>query len=76
MLRNPTHVWRGKEAMVLAKDMSAFTSEWMVIQPKPNMLYVWPAWLEHRVPLLDREKPMAGPRISFNFTVDYLPLGV
>lgn len=76
LLRNPTHVWRSKEAAINPKDLTAFTSEWMVIQPKPNMLYIWPSWMEHRVPQMDQDKPMAGPRISFNFNVDYLPLGV
>ena len=72
ILYNPTMPFRSKDPDVRPQDRTAFTSETMEIIPKNNTLIMWPAWLSHMVPKMVE----SGPRISFSFSVDYLPLGV
>lgn len=71
VLKNPTQSLRAKEPYVRPQDMSAFTSETLCVKPEVNTLHIWPAWMEHEVP----EMTESGPRITFSFSVDFLPPG-
>lgn len=72
VFKNPTSIYRAKEPFIRPEDMTAFTSENLVVVPKVNTMVLWPSWMSHEV----LEMKVPGPRISFSFNVDFLPPGV
>lgn len=74
VIENPTNGFRMHDPMVMRpEDFTAFTAPSMTVQPKPNMMVIWPSWLYHYVPkVIDQE---ARPRIAISFNVDFLPPG-
>ena len=75
IFENPTNPLRMHDPMVMRpEDFTPFTAPTMTIQPKPNMLMLWPSWVSHFVPKITGESSV--PRVSIAFTVDFLPPGV
>lgn len=74
VIENPTNAFRMHEPSVSRpEDYTAFTAPSMMIQPKPNMMALWPSWLYHYVPKVTKDNSV--PRIAISFNVDFLPMG-
>lgn len=74
VIENPTNAFRMHEpAVSRVEDFTPFTSPSMVIEPKPNMMVIWPSWLYHYVPKVTKDNSV--PRIAISFNVDFLPPG-
>ena len=71
VLKNPNFMYRGQDPISAPQDMTPFTATFLTILPKVNQLYIWPAWMEHFVP----EMKVSGPRVSFSFSINFLPVG-
>lgn len=71
VLVNPNLSNKMHDPFVRQEDFGPFTADGMVLEPKVNILHVWPAWLQYQVP----EMTEPGPRISFGFSIDFLPPG-
>ncbi len=72
VIENPTEGLRMHEGFVRPQDYTAFTAPSIAINPKVNQLVIWPSWLYYQVPKMQT----SGPRVTFGFTVDFLPPGV
>lgn len=72
VLTNPTMGLRTHEPFVRAQDFGPFTAEAIVINPEVNTLTIWPSWMQYKMPVMTEP----GPRISFGFSIDFLPPGV
>ena len=72
MLHNPTTHLRSHEHLPMRpQDLTAFTAPSILIEPKDNMLYIWPAWMKHELAPME----IGGPLIVISFAVDFLPTG-
>ena len=71
VLVNPNLINKMHDPFVRNEDFGPFTADGMILEPKVNTLYFWPAWLQYQVP----EMTEPGPRISFGFGIDFLPPG-
>lgn len=71
VLTNPTMNLRTHEPFVRPQDFGPFTAEAIVIDPEVNILTLWPSWVHYKMPVM--KEP--GPRISFGFSIDFLPPG-
>lgn len=75
VFHNPTSPFRMHEPGISdVKDANMFNALQYPIQPKNNLLLMWPGWLYHEVPPLQQDT--GDVRISISFNVDFLPPGV
>ena len=72
VLINPNLSNRMHDPFIRNEDLGPFTADAIIVEPKVNVLNIWPSWLQYQMP----EMTEPGPRISFGFSIDFLPPGV